>query len=200
MEEQLPSVSDEFIAENQKIFWDSFKKKGGPYSNEERRKRRNEVFRLHFELGYSATKIAESMKINRNTINSDISNLYTQLAKEWQSYDIEAWMMKQNHRMESQRNRLFEDLENTQNLKEKLAVERMISEIDNRIIQTAIKASSAHERVFDLGAYTLNRWAEENKLDVRFIHSRDLTKVTQKTHKKIEKLMAEDRKNKMIAW
>jgi len=36
-------------------------KKGGPYSKDEREKRQNEVFRLHFEYGYSATKIADLM-------------------------------------------------------------------------------------------------------------------------------------------
>jgi len=42
-------------------------KSGGPYSKDEREKRQNEVFRLHFEFGYSAVKIADLMKINRNT-------------------------------------------------------------------------------------------------------------------------------------
>lgn len=34
-------------------------KNGGPYSKDDRGKRQNEVFRLHFELGYPATKIAD---------------------------------------------------------------------------------------------------------------------------------------------
>jgi len=33
-------------------------KKGGPYTKKEQEARRNEVFRLHFELGHSAVKIA----------------------------------------------------------------------------------------------------------------------------------------------
>ena len=50
-------------------------KDGGPYTKDERTKRQNEVARLHFEYGYSAVKIAEMMKVNRNTINSDIKYL-----------------------------------------------------------------------------------------------------------------------------
>jgi len=41
-------------------------KKGGPYSKDEREKRQKEVFRLHFEYGYYATRIADLMKIKRS--------------------------------------------------------------------------------------------------------------------------------------
>ena len=47
-------------------------KKGGPYTKQEQEKRRDEVFKLHFEYGYSATQISQMLKINRNTINSDV--------------------------------------------------------------------------------------------------------------------------------
>ena len=57
-------------------------KKGGPYTKNEKMKRQNEVYRLHFELGYSAVKISDMMKINRNTINSDINYWYSSLSKE----------------------------------------------------------------------------------------------------------------------
>ena len=44
-------------------------KKGGPYTKKEQDERRQEVFKLHFEKGYSASKIFEMLKVNRNTIN-----------------------------------------------------------------------------------------------------------------------------------
>ena len=46
----------------------------GPYTKQELENRRNEVYRLHFEYRYSVRKIAELMKINRNTINGDIKH------------------------------------------------------------------------------------------------------------------------------
>ena len=58
-------------------------KKGGPYTKKEQEERRDEVFRLHFEHGYSALKISELMKINRNTINEDIKYLYSQVTNEF---------------------------------------------------------------------------------------------------------------------
>ena len=49
-------------------------KNGGPYPIQAKKTRRDEVFRLHFDYGYSARKIADMLKINRNTINSDITS------------------------------------------------------------------------------------------------------------------------------
>ena len=57
-------------------------KEGGPYTKDERTKRQNEVARLHFEYGYSAVKIAGMMRVNRNTINSDIKYLYSSIKEE----------------------------------------------------------------------------------------------------------------------
>ena len=59
----------------------SQEKKGGPYPKSEQRKRREEVFRLHFEYDYSARKIAEFLKINRGTINRDIMYWHADIAK-----------------------------------------------------------------------------------------------------------------------
>ncbi len=48
------------------------RKKGGPYPKSEKRKRLEEVHRLHFDYCYSARKIAEFLNVNRGTINRDI--------------------------------------------------------------------------------------------------------------------------------
>ena len=73
-------ISSEFF-ESGKTLKSNSKKRGGPYSKDEKRKRREEVYRLHFEYGYSARKIAELMKINRGTINRDIMFLYSDVVK-----------------------------------------------------------------------------------------------------------------------
>jgi len=61
----------------------SDKKNGGPYTKNEQEKRRNEVFKLAIEQGKSAVKIAEILKVNRNTVNGDIKILYHELGNEW---------------------------------------------------------------------------------------------------------------------
>ena len=188
----------EFIEENQKL--DQTRpilRKGGPYSKKERQTRRNEVFKLHFEYGYSSRQIAEMMKINRHTIDEDINHLYSQLSKEWRSYDLAALLMKQNKRLELQRTRLLKELEKTDSLQDKLAIEKMIFEIDSRILHTSIKASTTNDSIIDLAVDSMNKWAEEDKLDVSFIHSRDITRVSPKTRQKIDGLIKQDRKNRV---
>ena len=48
------------------------KRNGGPYTKKEQEQRRSKVYNLHFEKGHSAVKIAETINVNRNTINDDI--------------------------------------------------------------------------------------------------------------------------------
>jgi len=64
-------ISQEFI-ESGKSLKTKQKKRSGPYSKDGKIKRLNEVYRLHFDYGYSARKISELMEIPRNTINSDV--------------------------------------------------------------------------------------------------------------------------------
>ena len=47
-------------------------KKGGPYTKKQREDRRDEVFRLHFENGYSAVKISKLLDVTRITIDDDV--------------------------------------------------------------------------------------------------------------------------------
>jgi hypothetical protein len=69
-------VSREFIEENRRLNLVKPRKKFVPYTKVERVRRRKEVYRLHFELGIHAVKIAEMMKVDKNTVNNDIQLLY----------------------------------------------------------------------------------------------------------------------------
>jgi len=110
-------------------------KKGGPYPKKEQQKRQNEVYRLHFEFGYPAVKIAKELHVNRNTINSDINYLYSQLAEEWENQDISGLILSQIEKMKYQRDRLYEELEKQEDFTKKLSIEKFIFEIDNRLFQ-----------------------------------------------------------------
>jgi hypothetical protein len=63
-------------------------KKGGPYTEQQKLERQNKVYHLHFEKGYSAVRLAEELGVHRNTINSDIKELYLHLADELPKCDI----------------------------------------------------------------------------------------------------------------
>src|SRR5579883_2877159 len=104
---ELPSVETEFIEENKKQVYRARSKNGGPYSKLERDKRQEEVYKLHFEYGYSARKISELMKINRNTINGDIDYWYSKVYNKTNNmYNPDIAIILNTQRLEMQRTRL----------------------------------------------------------------------------------------------
>jgi len=117
-------------------------KKGGPYTKKEQEERKIQVHHLHFEENKSAVKISELLNVNRNTINDDIRYWYLQLANEIKAQDLTAKMTKQIQRMEIQRDRLLDELEETESFDDKIKLEKFISEIDNRLVQLFSKMIS----------------------------------------------------------
>jgi len=171
-------------------------KGGGPYTKKQRLDRRNEVLKLHFEYGYSATKIASLMKINRNTINDDINQGYEQLSKDWERYDISSGLMKQLQRFESQRSRLLQELEKQEDTKEKLAIEKMIFQIDCQIAQIPMNGLKREDKDFEHAAKMVNYWAEKNNWDLRITSEKDMVQITTpENHELIEKILAAPHSN-----
>ncbi len=118
-------------------------KKGGPYSKKEQEERKIQVYHLRFEENKSAVEIAELLNVNRNTINDDIKYWHRQLASEFKAQDLTAKMTKQIQRMEIQRDRLLEDLDEVENFDEKIKLEKFVSDIDNRLVQLYSKMISS---------------------------------------------------------
>lgn len=110
-------------------------KKGGPDTKKEKEDRRLQVHKLHFEENKSAVEISEILNKNRNTINEDIKFWHNQHANDFGLVDIKSKMKKQIHRMEVQRDRLFDYLEEANTIDEKTKLERFISDIDNKLGQ-----------------------------------------------------------------
>lgn len=121
-------------------------RKGGPSTKLQQEKRRKEVYRLHIELGYPAVKISEMMKTNRNTINNDIKIIYSEIVQELQDDDVGVIILKQIQRFEMQRTRLMKELERDLSFHEKLGVERLLFDVDNRISQIITKIHSGPYR------------------------------------------------------
>ncbi len=114
-------------------------KKGGPYSKKEREARRNKVCRLHFEYGYSANKISELLNVNRNTINNDIRNMYLTFKKYWNKISTVSLLQSHVESLMAQKRRLREELDITKKLSEKLAIEKMILQVESKIQQIQIR-------------------------------------------------------------
>ena len=88
---------------------------------------------MYFEQKIPAIKIAEMLDVHRNTIDEDISFWNQQLCHEFKPRDLISRIIKQIHRMELQRDRLYEYFEKAQGIDEELALERFISDIDIRL-------------------------------------------------------------------
>jgi len=164
-------------------------KKGGPYTKKQRLDRRSEVFKLHFEYGYPATQIAKIMKINKNTINNDIKQAYSQLEKDWYEYDFTAHIMKQISRFESQRTRLLKELEKQNEFKEKLVTEKIIYEIDCKITQIFLNGDRRIDDIMRVSTKRINNWAEKNNVDIRALSRTDILKTSSEKYKLIRQIL-----------
>jgi len=114
-------------------------KRGGPYTKKDQTARRNQVYKLYFEYGFPAVKIAEKLNVNRNTINEDIKYWYSQIAIESENLHPSYLLMKHIKFLESQKWRLHEELEEINELDKKLPVEKLIFEIENKITHILLK-------------------------------------------------------------
>jgi len=164
-------------------------KKGGPYTKQQQEKRRDEVFKLHFEYGYSATQISEMLKINRNTINSDVSFLYSKLRGEMNEESYDNWLDKQFTRLESQRVRLRKELDNEITLQERLQVEKMILDLDSKISSLSIKIATTNQKTWDRYIEMINNWMKENNREDRYMTFGSLYTIPKKSREKILQLL-----------
>jgi len=135
---QASDFSDQNLANCSREF-KSKNKKGGPYSKKDRDSRIDEVCRLHFEYGYSAKKISELIKVNRNTINSDIKQLYLTLETNWEKTSAVSLLQSHVTSVIAQKRRLREELDNTEKLSEKLAIEKIILQVESKINQFQLR-------------------------------------------------------------
>jgi len=120
-------------------------KKGGPYTKKDQKERKDEVFKLHFEYGYSAVHIANLLNVNRNTINDDIKYWYSELYKTTNFKYSKDWLDKQFTRLEIQRARLRKELDEDISLKDRLQVERLITNIDLSISSLIVKIETSRK-------------------------------------------------------
>jgi predicted DNA-binding protein YlxM (UPF0122 family) len=180
-------ISEEFIEESKRLKLGTTRQ-GGPYSTGQRRKRRQEVFKLHFEQGLPAIKIADLMKINRNTINDDIRWLYTEMVNDIEGREFDGYFAKQLVRLETQRARLFAYLSDAKELDQKLAIERQLADMDFRLASMIEKFKQSQLAFWDEVSKKVNQLAESNNIDGRFTSVFELYKISVASRKSLDKL------------
>lgn len=176
------------------------KKRGGPYTKSQRRKRRAEVYRLHFELGMPAIRIAEALKVDRNTINQDLKLLYAEAARKWHNdLTISELINIQLLRLASQRDRLSSYLEKAKNDMElTLSIERQITNVDCQLTAILERLDYAPAKFWETLIKQVNKMAERNGLDMRFTSLFELMNISEETRQRFDKLVEMSRKGKVV--
>jgi len=114
-------------------------KKGGRYTKKDREERKLQVFHLHFEESKSAVEIAKLLNVNRNTINDDISYWYQQVGNQQNVKDITPKVTRQILLIHLQRDRLIDYLEDAKTIQEKIKIEKLVFDMDNKLTNIYLK-------------------------------------------------------------
>ena len=191
-------MSDNTIAENKKINLVKRRHKFAPFTKAERRERRTEVYKLHFEHGMPATRIAELKKVDRNTINNDLKFLYRKALSDYnlENISLDDILDKQLVRLEAQRDRLGIYLSDAKDVTNKVTIERLIADIDFRVLTATEKINHNTVQFYDEIIEAVNKIAENKKLDVRFTSLFELRDISIKSRINLNKLKEDALKGK----
>jgi len=162
--------------------------KNAPFTRIQRKERRDEVYRLHFENGMPAIRIAQLMKVDRNTINNDLKILYNKAIRNHNSdMSFEDVTDKQLLRLETQRDRLSLYLCDTKNISSKITIERLIADIDFKVIGVIERinqnAIQHHEAIIEV-----NKIAKYENLGTRYTSNLELCKISIDSRQDLDKL------------
>ena len=113
-------------------------KKGGPYTKKEQDERRKQVFNLHYEKNYPIVKIASILNVSRNTISDDVKQWNKQFTEEFEQIDVSTWMASNLLRLESQKMRLLEEADKTDQIQTKLGFEKLAFALESKIGQVGL--------------------------------------------------------------
>ena len=160
------NINQEFIEDNKKLNLNlvrprqNCRQKFAPFTRSQRRKRRIEVYKLHFEHGMPAIRIAELMKVDRNTINNDLKILYREALYDYNpDMSLDDMLQKQLVRLERQRDRLCLYLSEAKDISSKIALERLIGDIDFKLIAAIYKVGHNVGRFWEEIIKELNKVA-----------------------------------------
>lgn len=193
--EPLPDldISAEFIEQNRGANLVKSRHKPGPQTKSQRRKRRAEVYRLHFQEGWPATRIADVLHVDRNTVNADLKLLYDRALNEYNpdKMRLEDYIPKQLFRLESQRDRLCGYLADTKETDSKISIERLIADIDFRLLNAVSKFEYGHFKFWDAVNERINKIAEDEKLKSRYTSPLELYRISVASRKDLDKIKRE---------
>lgn len=172
--------------------------KFAPYTQSQRRLRRSEVYKLHFEHGMPATRIAEIMKVDRNTINNDLKVLYQKALNDYNpdNMSLDEIVEKQLVRLETQRDRLGLYLCDVKDINSKISIERLIADVDFKLIGAIEKVNHNSSRFLDEILKGVNKMAEINNISLRYTSLFELQKISLDSRKSLDEIRDQALKEK----
>lgn len=193
---KLPQISSDFLDDNEKLCQTKPRsKKGGPRSKEQREKQRNKVHELYFDYGYSARRIAEMIKAHRNTVQGDIDFWYTKVSKNFNEIDPTRAIVEQITKLKNQKTRQREYLDKIEDVSKKDKIERLIFDIDSKIIHIRLKIQNSSIRNHQQATRWVNELMKKNNEEQRFSTFFDTVSVSPKAQERINKIINEDKNN-----
>jgi hypothetical protein len=163
--------------------------KHSPFTKIQRKERRNEVYKLHFEHGIPATRIAVLMKVDRNTINNDLKILYKKAIRDHNSdMSFDDVIEKQLLRLETQRDRLGLYLCDTNDINSKITIERLITDINFKVIGLMERMNQNIIHHWDAVIEHVNKIAKNEKLRTRYTSLFELYRISLDSRQDLDKL------------
>jgi hypothetical protein len=165
------------------------RRKNAPFTRIQRKERRDEVYRLHFENGMPATRIAVMMKVDRNTINNDLKILYNKAISDYNSdMSFDDVIEKQLLRLETQRDRLGLYLCDVRDINSKITIERLITDIDFKVIGVIDRINQNIVQHYNAVIEHVNKIAENEKLRIRYTSLFELYRISIDSRQDLDKL------------
>lgn len=96
--------------EKQELAQTNSKKKGGRYSLENTKERRDQVFKLHFDDDKSNREIAKMMNVNPKTINADIHEILKGISRTFSQNSYPQLILEQLLRFKQKRKEMIHQL------------------------------------------------------------------------------------------
>jgi DNA-binding CsgD family transcriptional regulator len=182
-------IAQEFLKENKKRNLVKHRHKLAPYTKIQRKKRRHEVYKLHFEDGMPATRIATLMKVDRNTINNDLKILYKKAMRDHSSdMTYDDVIEKQLLRLETQRDRLCLYLCDVKDINTKLTIERQIADIDFKVIGLMERMNQNIIQHSNAVIQHVNKIAKNENLKTRYTSLFELYRISMDSRQDLDKL------------
>ena len=136
------------------------------------------------------------MKVDRNTINNDLKILYREALYDYNpDMSLDDMLQKQLVRLERQRDRLCLYLSEAKDISSKIALERLIGDIDFKLIAAIYKVGHNVGRFWEEIIKELNKVAENQKLDKRYTSIFELREISVDSRKSLNKL-----KEDVLKW